>query len=36
MEEREGSAEKAVHFYNECLTKDAEHKESLVSMARLY
>ena len=36
MEEREGSVEEAIQFYNECLQKDAEHKESLIAMARLY
>ena len=36
MEEREGSTEEAIQFYNECLQKDQEHKESLIAMARLY
>lgn len=36
MEEREGSVEKAVVFFNECLQKDSEHKEALISMARLH
>jgi tetratricopeptide (TPR) repeat protein len=35
-EEREGTIDKAVSFYNECLQKDSEHKEALVSLARLY
>jgi len=36
MEEREGSADESIMFYNECLSRESEHKEALIAMARLY
>lgn len=36
LEEREGNVEESISFYNDCLQKDSEHKESLIAMARLH
>jgi len=36
MEERDGSDEDAIIAYNDCLSRYNEHKEAMVSLARLY
>ena len=36
LEERDGNTQDAIVTYNECLTKNENHKEAIISLARLY
>ncbi len=36
FEERDGNTQDAVAAYNDCLTKNENHKEAIISLARLY
>ena len=36
LEEREANHEGAIQIYNDCLSKDEDHKEALISLAKLH